>query len=110
MNHEGRYEVKLPFRKRHDILHDHFTLCEKRLLKLNSNLKNGAVFLKRYNDIFSEQMELRVIEKIKKTVEPGKCHYIPHQLVVREDKNTSKVRIDFDTSAINAGPNLNECL
>ena len=75
------------------MLHDHFNLCEKRLLKLHSTLKKDAVFLKRYNDIFLNQMELGIIEPT----------------VIREDKKTSKVRIVFDASAKSDSPSVNEC-
>ena len=96
MNKERRYEVNLPFKKPHALLHDHFNLCEKRLLKLYSTLEKDTVNLKRYNDIFLNQMELGIIEPANKNVSPGNCHYIPHHPVIREDKNTSKVRIVFE--------------
>ena len=48
-----------------------FALFEKGLLKLYSNLKNDTVLLKKYNDIFSDKMELGIIEVTKQTVEPS---------------------------------------
>lgn len=72
-NQEDRCKVKLPFKETRDILHDLFALCEKRLLKLYSNLKNDIVLLKNYNDIFSYKMELGVIEETKQSVEPSNC-------------------------------------
>ena len=55
-------------------------------------------------------MELGIIEPANKNVSPGNCHYSPHHPVIREDKNTSKVRIVFDASAKSDGSSLNECL
>ena len=91
LNKERRYEANLPFKKPHSLLHDHFNLCEKRLLKLYSTLKKDTVLLKRYNDIFLNQMELGIIEPANENVSPGNCHYISHHPVIREYKNTSKV-------------------
>ena len=110
LNKERRYEENLPFKKSHPLLHDHFNLCEKRLLKLYSTLKKDTVLLKRYNDIFLNQMELEIIEPTNENVSPGNCHYIPHHPVIREDKNTIKVRIVFDASTKSDGPSLNEFL
>ena len=63
-----------------------------------------------YNGIFLNQMELGIIEPAKEKVSPGNCHYIPHHPVIREDKDTSKVRIVFDASAKSEGLSLNEYL
>ena len=69
MNHEDKCKVKLLFKEKRNILHDPFALCKKRLLKLYSDLKNDTVLLKKYNDIFSDKMELRIIEETKQTVD-----------------------------------------
>ena len=110
LNKERRYEANLPFKKPHPLLHDHFNLCDKRLPKLYSALKQDTVLLKMHNDIFLNQMKLGIIEPANENVSPGKFHYIPHHPVVGEDKNTSKVRIVFDASAKSNGPSLNKCL
>ena len=91
LNKERRYETNLPFKKPYLLLHDHFNLCEKRLLKLYSTLKKDTVLLKRYKDIFLNQMELGIIEPANENASPGNCHYISHHPVIREYKNTSKV-------------------
>ena len=110
LNKERRYEANLPFKKPHPLLHDHFNLCDKRLPKLYSALKQDTVLLKMHNDIFLNQMKLGIIEPANENVSPGKFHYIPHHPVVGEDKNTSKVRIVFDASGKSDGPSLNKCL
>ena len=109
-NEERRYETNLPFKKPPPLLHDHFNLCEKTLLKLYSTLKKDTVLLKRYNDIFLNQMKLGIIEPANENVSPGNCYYIPHHSVIREDKSTRKDRLVFDAPAKNDGPSLNECL
>ena len=74
LNKERRYEANLPFKKPHSLLHDHFNLCEKRLLKLYFTLKKDTVLLKRYNDIFLNQMKLGIIEPANENASPGNCH------------------------------------
>ena len=51
-----------------------------------------------------------MIERVSESGEPGKCHYLPHHPVIREDNDTTKVRIVFDASAKGNGPSLNECV
>ena len=86
-NEDLRYEAKLPFKEHHPLLHDHFSLFEKRLQKLQSFLKNETVLLKKYNDAFVEQKELGLIEPASEIAFPGIYHYIQHHPVNREDKN-----------------------
>ncbi|XP_065665735.1 uncharacterized protein LOC136087157 [Hydra vulgaris] len=42
--------------------------------------------------------------------EPGKVHYLPHRAVLRDDKETTKLRVVFDGSAKEGGPSINESL
>ena len=79
-NNEGRYEARFPFKESHETLPECLcekrlleglllkrSLCKKRLLKLYNKLKNDAVLLKNYNDIFVEQKEAGIIETIERT-------------------------------------------
>ena len=89
---EERYKAKLPFKETYPILRDKINLCKKRLMNLYVKLKNYPELLKRFNEIFIEQKELGTIEEVSESSESGKCHYLPPHLVIREDKNTSKVK------------------
>eukprot|EP00731_Ephydatia_muelleri_P009272 Em0004g1610a len=40
----------------------------------------------------------------------GITHYLPHHAVIKEDKQTSKLRIVYDASARSNGLSLNDCL
>ena len=41
---------------------------------------------------------------------PGATHYIPHHAVIRQEKNTTKLRIVYNASARQDGPSLIDCL
>ena len=43
-------------------------------------------------------------------IQVGDVHYLPHHPIVREDKQTTKVRIVYDAFAKFTGPALNDCL
>ena len=109
-NAENRYEIQLPFKQNHPIIHDNYKNSEARLMKLYEKLKDNRKLMKEYDDIFQEQKSFGIIEEAPDTTKPGESYYMPHRAVIREDKLTTKVRVVFDASSKSAGPSLNDCL
>ena len=110
LNNERRCETNLPFKENLPVLYDHFDLCKNRLEQLFKKLENDTELLKKYNDVFSEQLKQGIIEEAPKDFKVGECQYLSHHAVFREDKSTSKIRIVFDTSAKIESPSLNDCV
>ena len=51
-----------------------------------------------------------IIETASEPGKKGETHYLAHHPVIREDKDTNKLRIVLDASARTFGPSLKECL
>lgn len=51
-----------------------------------------------------------MIEEVLESSAPGKYRYLPHNPVIRVDKDNPKVRILFDASAKTNGVSRNGCL
>ena len=68
------------------------------------------------NQIIKDQSQADVIEKLEKHItkpEVGQVHYLPHLPVIRNDKQTSKVRILYDAYSKIGNSSLerlNDCL
>ena len=66
-----------------------------------------------YGCIFEDYEKANIIEKVVESdveKDAGQVHYLSHRPVVREDKETTKIRAVFDASCGNNGPSLNDCL
>ena len=111
--HDGeRYITKLPFKPDHEPLPDNFNICERRLETTKRKLITEGI-LHEYDKVFSEYEREGIIKRVPKDCiykESGGVHYLPHRAVVRNDKNTTKIRVVFDVSCATNGPSLNECL
>ena len=70
-NEYNRYEVRLPFKENHPMIHDNMELCKRRLLNLHQKLKDSPNLLKACNDIFIEQKQNGTIEEV---MSPGKLY------------------------------------
>ena len=103
----GRYEVSLPWRKYHDDLPDNYSLSRRRLHGLLKRLQQNPEVLREYDSIIREQLERGIVEEVK---DPEVTHYLPHHAVIRQDKETTKVRVIYDASARSSGPSLNDGL
>ena len=106
---KGRYSLPLPWKQDIRIkIPDNYAQCIKRVLSLWKRLKTKPENLKTYDDIIKQQEKDGIIERCVTDPADGKVHYLPHHCVIREDKETSKLRIVHDASANK--PSLNSCL
>lgn len=84
--------------------------CE-RLEGLIRKLSKQPELLRKYAEVFEEQLKLDIIERVNVLETSNLLHYLPHHCVIREDKKSTKIRVVFDASSRSAGlPSLNECL
>lgn len=95
----GCYEVNLPWNSNQPESTNQ-GMCLVRLRQLMACLKKSPALLQEYNKVFQTQLEANIIEPVPKA-EWNACntHFLPHHGVVREDKDTTKLRIVFDGSA-----------
>jgi hypothetical protein len=108
---DGRYEVSLPWREHQDSLPDNYDLSRRRLYGLLKRLQQNPEVLREYDSIICDQLERGIIEEVGDSeVTSNVIHYLPHHAVIRQDKETTKVRVVYDASARSSGPSLNDCL
>ena len=111
--HDGtRYVTNLPFKSDHEELPDNFQVAKQRLTSQKNQLTRKRI-LKDYDDILQDYESNGIIERVPKNKickETGQFHYLPHRAVVREDRETTKIRPCFDASYKVNGPSLNESL
>jgi hypothetical protein len=107
-----RYEVALPWREHHSPLPDNYDLSYQRLHGLLRRLKQKPAILQEYDSIIRDQLSKGIVEQVKDLKEDPEVpvHYLPHHAVIRQDKETTKLRVVYDASARSSGPSLNDCL
>jgi hypothetical protein len=95
-----RYEVGLPWKEEVFSLSNDYELSYNRLTSLVNRLKQDPALLKEYNAIIEEQIEQGIVERVPVEKEDNSAtHYILHHGVIRNDRDTTKLRIVFDGSA-----------
>ena len=107
---EERYEVNLPWKA--DVIpkSNSYGLCLKRLHQLKSRLDKDKPLLQEYDKIIKDQEKMGIIDPV--IVQDETSYFLPHHGVIREDKETTKLRVVFDGSAKSTkdDPSLNDCL
>ena len=108
----GRYEVSLPWKSTTTRLPSNRDLAGRRLDGLLKRLYHHPEVLQEYHAVMQEQLRQGIIEKVDETLQNtgNIVHYIPHHAIIRQDKQTTKLRIVYDASARGSGPSLNDCL
>ena len=97
---EGRYEVAIPWKDDERPLHCNRTTADDRLCSLEKHLQRRPDIGEKYCQV----MEANKAKGYVRKLEPGKIDddpswYLLHFPVVREDKETTKVRIVYDSAA-----------
>ena len=110
-----RYEVGLPWIQDRPEIGSDFDLCYNRLQLLHRKLKKQPELLVEYNKCIKDQIQAGIVEEVPATEDDknaNEVHYLPHHGVVRNDKVTTKLRVDYDGSATAAERehSLNGCL
>lgn len=105
---EGRYIVKLPF-KSADLLcnkGDSERIAYKRFLTLEKRLTRNPDLKIDYSKVIQEYLDMNHMAVVDDSKSPGV--YIPHHVVIRKDKTTTKNRVVFDASCTDSnGVSLN---
>ena len=107
----GYYETRLPWKADHPDLPRNKELAMARLRSTTRRLEMTGK-LEDYHDVMQEHIQEGIIEKIPQKPSGETVHYIPHQAVIREDAESTKLRIVYDCSAKQNPqlPSLNDCL
>ena len=107
-----RYQVKLPFKSNHEELPDNLKHAKFRLKGQWERYKRNPALLIECDKTLKEQLSLNIIEEVPPNESSNvNVHYLPHRPIVKEERETTKVRIVFDASAKGDGTfSLNDCL
>ncbi|GFU78586.1 integrase catalytic domain-containing protein [Trichonephila clavipes] len=100
-----KYETRLLWKEDCKELKSNYEIAKRRLLGLSKTFeKNEELYLK-YDEIIKEHLRDAIIERVNmnldKNINTG--YFLPHHAVVREQKDSTKVRIVFDASSKGKG-------
>ena len=110
-----RYSVGLPWKEGIGNPDRNEHNAVNRLKSLTKKLQKDPAVMKEYHNIFKEQEQEGIIERVTKDQTDGnkeRVHFLPHQAVIRKQAETTKVRIVFDASSKErkTGLSLNDTL
>ena len=108
----GRYSVTLPFKENSPVLPDNYENILHCLDSTVKHLKKDPKVFEECDSIIKDQLEKGIIEPVDvtKPLKVGEVHYLPSQIVARQDALSTKIRIVFDASSKSNGICLNDTL
>lgn len=96
---DGRYIVRLPLKVEVPQVTSSRDIAVNRLKSLERQLHKNKTLRVKYQEVIDEYLKLNHMELIStEEINNPKAIYLPHHAVVRNDKETTKVRIVFDAS------------
>ena len=95
-----------------------YDLCQRRLQGLLRHLRHNPTLIREYDSIIQNQLQQGIVDPVDQSIRtdesnnetPRRIHYLPHHGVIRQQKDTTKIRVVYDASARCGGPFLNDCL
>ena len=109
----SKYSVGLPWKLGHGTVPLNLANSQARLKSQLKKLRQTPKILEQYDQIISKQLREGIIEEVPSLEAPSsKVSYLPHRAVIRENVETTKVRVVFDASCKDkrSGISLNNCL
>ena len=109
----SKYSVGLPWKLGHGPVPLNLANSQARLKCQFKRLKQTPAILEQYDQIISDQLREGIIEEVPSVETPSsKVSYMPHRALIRENVETTKVRVVFDASCKDkqSGISLNQCL
>ena len=98
--HDGRYEVNIPWIPGAELAGTNEEQSRRRLQNMNMKLRQKEQLKAEYTHITEEQLEEGIVERIPSKPTGKRVFYLPHKTVVRTEAVTTKVRMVFDSSAL----------
>ncbi|XP_039312439.1 uncharacterized protein LOC105203331 [Solenopsis invicta] len=111
-NPEGQFTVQLPVKSNIEELGESYDAATKRFKAIERKLKKQPELKRAYQDFMSEYLQLNHMAEVPPHETQGNLsYYLPHHAVLKEDSDTTKVRVVFDSSCkTSTGISLNDCL
>ena len=108
---DGTYMIKLQWKESAISLPTNKKLALARLASTTQKLEKLGK-LEEYDEVIPEQLEQGIIDRVPDKQTGEIVHWIPHQPVIREDVESTKLRIVYDCSAERSlqEPSLNDLL
>ena len=108
---DGTYSTRLPWKLHQSPLPSNKELTLRRLQSTTRKLERMQK-LEEYHTVMEQQLEEGILELVPEVPTGEVIHYIPHQAVIREGAESTKMRIVYDCSAKRnpQSPSLNDCL
>ncbi|XP_017888372.1 uncharacterized protein LOC108629922 [Ceratina calcarata] len=108
---EGRYVVRLPFRKSTELLGDSKAKALRMLSPLLKKFQTDSILQQAYTMFLSYYETLNHMLPVDKSNESKHSYYLPHHGVIRESSVSTKLRVVFNAlSLTSVGVSLNDVL
>jgi len=107
---DGHYCIGMPWKTNEPQLTSNYDNALNRLKSQEKSLmRKGSETMQSYNKIIEDYEKKGYVKKVDKTDDSDQW-FLPHFAVVKEDRETTKIRIVFDAAAKDEGKCLNDAI